>query len=253
MTLIDEARQHPKVEAIYQEVDAITPITVELTTDNFWSSSTLNGETIITVGKSSDPAAALMHELQHAKLKINGLRQYTSFSTINRRGLRIMDVVSALDNEIQHHRMFPEFIAAGFASEKFYNDDDLTIYRDIRRELRKMGPSDNVVAFMFMFISVIAPGGHGTCQERKELRNFLFTRCGQAKQAKLESIEREIKSWASAPLEEQSHLLRSILLKLDLSGVWIGSGSRFPEDGFFVGDAFTESSAYAFMKRMNLI
>ena len=116
MSLLDEGRKNPVVETLYQEINAQTPIVyTESATEDSWSSETKNGRTEITGARTRHPDAALAHELLHAKLKIRGYKQYTVIASMDEKQHAASVISGILDNEIQHHRFFQEFIQMGFS------------------------------------------------------------------------------------------------------------------------------------------
>jgi hypothetical protein len=51
--------------------------------------------------------------------------------------LKLKDILEALDNELQHHRIYPQFAAAEFPAEVFYNDNDKSSFKLVRAQVRK--------------------------------------------------------------------------------------------------------------------
>jgi hypothetical protein len=247
MSIIDDARKHSAVDALYQRVDAATPITIEFVSGNSWSSATVDQATTIEVGSSKYPAAALFHELLHAQLKIDGYRQHLTILPTRPRIAALKPLIGALDNELQHHRMFAAFSAAGFTDGEFYDDSDPTAFARTRRELRKMSSKDPLEPFLLKLLTVIAPGGHGSDDERRKLRNFLFQTAGPTKAARLIAIENHFKAWAIAAPLDPGPTLHDILLELgDMDGGWLGASEEFPSDGVFTGQPFDMSVAETF-------
>ena len=90
-----------------------------------------------------------------------------------------MNVVQALDNELQHHRMFPEFLALGLDAKHFY-DDDADTFQSVRKELKGMSPRDHVGSFLLKYVTLIAPGGIGkSLDQRRKAKSFLRSQSGQ--------------------------------------------------------------------------
>jgi hypothetical protein len=100
-----------------------------------------------------------------------------------------------LDNELQHHRMYDEFLKLGLPPEEFYEDADSKSFSRARRELRTLTPAAPLETFFRLFVTVIAPGGVGDEADRQKLRSFLKTRfSGQTWQILME-IEAEFLAW----------------------------------------------------------
>ena len=251
MTVIDEARGHPAVEALYQQVEMQTPIRVEFVEGVSWGNETRDDETVISAGTASNPAAALYHELLHADLKNTGYRQHTLLLPTNPAAEAASELLAPLDNELQHHRMFARFSAAGFADEDFYADDDVSTFAWVRQELVGVTAQTPVGHILMLLLTVIAPGGHGTAGERAELHDLLMNQAGPAKAAILVAVEDHIAAWAISDQADPRETLRAIFAELgDYDGCWIGATPAFPDDGFFVGGAFTMENALAYRQRV---
>jgi hypothetical protein len=252
MTIIDDARENPAVEALYQAVDAVTPITATIVPGRSWASSTAGGVATIEAGEAGEAKyfdAALFHELLHADFKNQGYRQHLTLVPTSDRTERLFGLLNPLDNELQHHRIYARFVAAGFAPETFYDDDDKSAFTKTRKELRKMSPADPLDLFVLKLITVIAPGGCGTDKARQQLRTFLYNRAGPKKAAKLQAIEAHITAWASGTTTDVGPTLKAIYEAFgDCDGAWIGASMAFPDEVFFTGAAFEIAVAEAYVK-----
>lgn len=249
MTVIDEARRHAAVDALYRQVEAITPITVEFVDGPSWGSLTLDGATTIEAGTASNPAAALYHELLHADLKNAGYRQHSLLLAANAAAKAAQELLAPLDNELQHHRMFPRFSAAGFADDAFYGDDDTASFAWVRQQLAGVSDQMPVGHILMLLLTVIAPGGHGSAEERAELRGAILDQAGPPKAAILAAVEDHIAAWAISDQADPRETLRAIFVELGgYGGGWVGVTEAFPDDGFFTGRAFSMETALAYLQ-----
>ncbi|MFD6321018.1 hypothetical protein [Methylorubrum thiocyanatum] len=178
------------------------------------------------------PAAAMYHELLHSDLKNSGYRQFTIGLVTNEQSLKLIELLSPIDNELQHHKMYKSFLAAGFRPERFYADIDRNSYRDLCHEVSSLYHSYGLSSYFLKFLTVIAPGGCGKAAKRQDARELIFSKCGANYQRILEEVEQDIKEWALSPDNDQSGVLFSILTKLGFSGAWVGRSKNFPTDGF---------------------
>lgn len=121
--LVAAALTDGRVALLYASVCTRSPIMIKPSTDRAWGSSTDSSGTTIWVAPTAFPAESLYHELLHANMK---LAEYCQHLTCVRvvEGNTPLVLAEALDNELQHHRMFPSFVAAGFDSARFYHDGD---------------------------------------------------------------------------------------------------------------------------------
>src|SRR5262249_50868279 len=158
------------VKSLYEEVSASTPITIEAAREGNWDSATKDGTTTITVTPTERPSSALMHELLHAKLKISGYRQYLTVVSMDDKRNALLAIATILDNELQHHRMYGAYAAAGLDPGHFYHDDDVESFDQVRTELKNMRKQAAPEEFFRLFVTVIAPGGVGTEDERRQLK-----------------------------------------------------------------------------------
>ena len=115
MQMITDARANATVDALYTKIEGLTPIHVIPSSDLTWSSETKGGTTTIEFADTINPAESLYHELLHADLKTGGYLQYNLVNWgHNPLAQKVSGLLTALDNELQHHRIYSTFIGAGF-------------------------------------------------------------------------------------------------------------------------------------------
>lgn|GEM_PF-1503392 len=250
MNLLGDARKNPAVNDLYQQVDEQTPITfTEMAGNDGWSSETTGGVTRITGTPTTHPDAAMAHELLHAKLKIGGYKRYCTTTAMHLKQRTANVIASMLDNELQHHKMFADFLSMGFQPEQFYHDDDSGTYAQIRKELKAMKRTQLPEEFLRPFVTIIAPGGAGGEDERIKLRNFFRTCCPPTYQKVLCNIEQEIAAWATQPsLDAGDTIVKIFELLGGYDHTWIGwDAADFPTSGHFIGPSFTMQQAQAWL------
>lgn len=204
-----KALKDPRVKALREEVESHYKIQWKRNHESSWSSKIESG--IVQIGycdPDNHPGGALAHELLHALVQQRGFRHITSCYT-DVYDVRNADeeklysrLMACLDNELQHHKMYEEFLSHQFQPEEFYNDSD----KDVASHLDKFLNAERnyrieeVIPELF---TAIAPGGNHTDQEET-----------------IRTIWRAIKS---------------------PSRTWFGyfEGSDFPNNGFFVDGSFT--------------
>jgi len=248
MSLQATALNVQTVKALYEEVSTISSITfTESHETDCWTSITQNGQTLIGTSPTKNPAAALAHELLHAKLKLAGYRQICLFVSKPMHGPMLKSHLEVLDNELQHHRMFEHYIALGLPSKNFYCDKDANTFKRIRRELGRLKRSDPFDFFLPIFLSVIAQGGAGTETERQQLRRYFATRCSLLCWNKLLQVEAAFVDWRTSSNIDPSETIKCVLSSSDLiDRAWIGEHrSEFPASGFFIGSPFSFEEAQA--------
>ena len=109
--LVAKFRSVPARQELYDNVARRNAITWEASKDGYWHSKTSGGQTTIFYAPTARPEASLAHELLHAKLKLDGYRQYCTSFCVGPKEPFISRVLEILDNELQHHRFYNDFLA----------------------------------------------------------------------------------------------------------------------------------------------
>ena len=248
--LVEKALENPKVRALFETLTAQTSITFMEVEQGDWTCQTVDGRTHIDVSPTKYPAEALAHELLHTEIKLAGYRQYTLLGALvpPERLKLYSQVLSMLDNELQHHRMFHRFGQLGLAGKRFYNDDDKSTFGEVRKQVETMCATDPAAEFLLQFVSVIALGGSSDERQRKPLRNFIRSRCSADTWLVLLEIERHIAAWRQAPVSDAKDVIRSILaLLVGVDRVWFAEkGVCDLSMGHFVDVPFSEEEAQSY-------
>lgn len=253
--LVAEARMNRAVDNLYEAVHARSPVSFTPSDNDLWSSVTDGAGTTIGVAETVRASEALAHELLHAELKLAGHRPYrgdcsSHFSCLPEPQRAVLrQLLRALSNELQHHRMLDRFTALGFSPKYFYSDADKNAYKVVRRtveSLKKNAPSEH---FLFPFLTVVAKGGQGDEKARVQLRNFIQIKAATATWTALEAIERTIDEWSSSSDLEAGPTIVEILKHLGgYDQTWVGRSMDFPADGLFVGSNFTIEDINAYLQ-----
>jgi hypothetical protein len=96
--------------------------------DADWGSDVVGDVGIVVYAEDRRrPASCLGHELLHLKLQAQGYRRIrcgvSNFAESN----WLRQFLTAMDNELQHQRMFDQFLAMGFRSEQFYGSAETAV------------------------------------------------------------------------------------------------------------------------------
>jgi hypothetical protein len=137
-------------------------------------------------------------KLLHARLKIRGYRRYTTLGTMDDEPQLLNYLSEALDNELQHHKMYPQFRDMGFKPDEFYHDNDEVDFAALQAEIGSIRPDEHPGALLLNFVILIAPGGSESGDIRIEMRRIFQERCGAANWDKMLAIEREFDAWERA-------------------------------------------------------
>ncbi|WP_300039478.1 hypothetical protein [uncultured Roseobacter sp.] len=236
-----------RVAELYQQINEQSNVEIRASTDSQWGSSTDANGTSVFVAPTDYPVESMFHELLHAKIKLQGYTQNLEFvRTVDDTSAKVLG--EALDNELQHHRMFPLFIDAGFDPERFYHDADKNSYSRIRKELKSMKPRENSATAYFMkFLTILAPGGTGGEKERKQLENFFRAKVPKAKLKRIDEAAKELVLWRESSATDPGPTIKKIMEELGgMDGWWIGRSKNFPDEGHFIGEPFTLLDAKLF-------
>lgn len=252
---IDKARNNASVDALYLELEAIMPITARPAGGDTvtWTVEVTDGAIDIEYGSAKYPDAALAHELLHARVQLDGYRRYLTNIAPPSKNIIVREILGALDNELQHHRMLPRFLDMGFRASQFYNDGDRHTFAKTKRQLEKMDSNDPIELFLLPFLSILSPGGVMSDQERNQLRNRCESRCARATWKRLVEIEGILHAWGESDSHDAGRTIADIFGVLGTydGEVWIGTDQDFPGSGQFVGDPFTVEAALAWHQSMN--
>ena len=249
---ITAAIENEQVKALFDKVNSGTPIIFSATNDGGWESSSSGGQIIIGTSATKYPVEAFAHELLHAELKQNGYRQYLNMVALTSPSISsfYLGVLSMLDNELQHHKIFSRYLELGLVSKRFYRDSDKNTYAAVRRSVQKMKRSDHPALFLLQFASVIAPGGAGEEKQRIQLRNFIQQACQTSTWQVLVRVESLIHTYRDSQLLDARDTIKAILqLLVGEDKVWFGeTGCMDLSKGTFVGPAFTDDEVKAYFQ-----
>jgi hypothetical protein len=236
---VSKAKKDPRVALFLAEVRSHYKISYHRCHDGGWGSSIADGVVHIDYDHTRFPGGALAHELLHILTQHRGYRRICiGFSTLDPTE-GFSRVLTCLDNELQHHRMYPEFIRSGFAAEEFYRDDD----EGVRGYLEQVLNSDiqNVIQILPDFFTVLAPGGCLTQTEREEFKaRFLGCAAGRFN-TQLAAVNAALEAWAKSTSYDCVPTLRELFMGLqNPCYTWIGfsEDARPPDDGVFIDQRF---------------
>lgn len=242
MNSIDKARTDPRLQSLLKNLATQVKIKYVRSEDDGWASN-LEG-TVATIWwcGCKHPSASLAHELLHIQLQLNGYRRIrVSVSNIAspETSKRLMDCI---DNEIQHHKIYPVFISMGFTPEQFYRDSDAEVEQFLRQAVGSGFTS--VADASIVFFSLIAPGGRLTDAAKEDIRNQLNAMDGGKYESTLDGILRAISDWTQSQSSDAREYIKQVLLAIhpikNLTWYGFASSARPPDgDGVFVDLEFS--------------
>jgi hypothetical protein len=247
--LIQGFKSRADRKKLYDEVDSAAPLAAKRSQDGYWGSISENGQTVIEVVPSKNPEAALAHELLHARLKVRGYKQYCVTVAMVEKRDGLPGILTMLDNELQHNKFFHDFLGLGFTADQMYADSDAEWALYLRQKIELLSPEEPLESFLSVYATLIAPGGFGTAEERKELEEELRKRCASDYWKRLRAIKAAITDFRDSPSLDAQTVIGRILRELGgYESVWIGTDQNFPASGFFVGEPFTMEAMQEYLR-----
>lgn len=238
MDIEEILKQNKKVAELFSEINTWKPILFQEdnnSEDNTWGSHIdENGNAVISYCETNNKLTYLAHELLHFKVQKDGYRRIKSccYHPLFRNN----ELLDALDNELQHHKMFPIFIGLGLDGKKFYCDSDLQIYAVLKRNLEKN--SNQLNDFIVDYFSLIAPGGTLSNQKKDILKHKFQKKVGKDYLDKIDIIFR---NWIRDKSFNSEIYIKQIYNLIEPKiYAWIGYGksAEFPNNGFFINEPF---------------
>lgn len=238
--LIDRFCSVPPRRLLYEEVQRHTSILLAQSDDGFWHSKTKDSATTIYCARTDHPEASLAHELLHAKLKCNGYKQYSVAICTTCKKESIKWVLEILDNELQHHKFYSEFLALGFKPAHMYADSDAEVWKELHRSIVGLKRTDPPESFLYRYVTIIAPGGAGGKNRRKEAGRRLRKRCPPGYWERLCTIGDLFTTFGAGATLDAGQTIVRVLVELEgYDPAWVGWNEKFPDSGLFIGQPFT--------------
>jgi hypothetical protein len=230
----------PQLAALLNEiVPHYMAITYGDSDDDSWSNDTTRAGIILTT-EDEHLDSCLAHELLHLWLQSKGYRRIrVGVSSFDETGW-LGQFITALDNELQHHRMFPRYVEMGLDPQHFYASSDQNTVNWLEAVLAN--PARDIKSIVLGYLTCIAPGGQMMADQVAEFnQRFHEDKAGEY-HARLAAIDEAFGQWRAAwHTLNAEPFIRQIMLALENpTTTWFGYGTPagFPENGFFVGAPF---------------
>jgi hypothetical protein len=233
-------------DRLYAEIEECCPLIFESVHDHAWSSVRSGGQMKILHCQTNQPEAALAHELLHIKLTCDGYRPYISSLALTQKGNRALPkLLAILNNEIQHHRFYTNFLALGFSGLQMYCDSDAESYTRVADAASQLSGEELAEDFLRLYVTLIAPGGAGSSAEKERAFKILQSKAG-SKWNSLRHIKNIIEEYRDATgLDPQTYIRRILQVLGGYEMAWVGFDNDFPRCGFFTTEAFTREEGEA--------
>ena len=236
---VSKAKKDARVLPLLEEIQAHYKISFHRSEGDHWGSNVVGHVAHIYYQKTKYPGGALAHELLHALVQHRGYRRLRQGCSMTIEQTRFKRLRVCLDNELQHHKMYPEFARLGFAASEFYEDHDGEA-ADYLESVLASRPS-SILDVLPDYFTLIAPGGSLSDAQLRNLNDrFMNLEAGRFAQ-QLTTIRSAIDAWRQSDSYDAQPTLRSIFLALqNPSYTWLGYSTidRPPNQGFFIDRIF---------------
>lgn len=153
MNSLDKARTDLRLQLLLKSLETRVKIKYIRSKDSHWASDLQGNVATIWWCGCKHPSASLAHELLHIQLQLNGYRRIRIHISNIAPIKTIQRLFDCIDNEIQHHKIYPEFISMGFTAEQFYCDSDTETEQFLHQELAR--EFDSVADASIAFFTLI--------------------------------------------------------------------------------------------------
>jgi hypothetical protein len=240
MSVIDKARADRRIAALLQDVQQRARLKFEKSNNGEWLSSVEDDRAVIEYAGCRHPSAALAQELLAIDIRLSGYRPIRlGISSLFDQDA-MPTFINVLNHELQRHKTYERFLALGFTPEQFQHDSEQDTYPYLQQVL--MTEPDSIARIIPPFLMLLSPGGTLSLDAFQDLYER-FLRINTAWTKQLLTIEQLLKDWANADTLDQTVTVRKIMLTLQPQENfgWFGfkDESGFPDNGFFVAEAFS--------------
>jgi hypothetical protein len=236
---VSKAKKDSRLMPLIDEVSKTYKIKYHKEHGDTWTSQVIKNELHVGYVKTNTPGGALAHELLHGWVQGCGYNRIAiGISAIDNTD-RFRRLLNCLDNELQHHKMYPKFQALGFSPNEFYCDSDANTSSYLHSVLKRT--NDELLDVIPDYLTAIAPGGGLTDVEKDDFDKAFRCREGGKHASALSKIHEAVNEWATSANFDVRSVVTPILHQLlNPSYTWIGhtNTDRPPHTGFFVDQEF---------------
>jgi hypothetical protein len=128
-------------------------------------------------GDSIEPA--FVHEMLHIDLQLNGYQRFIGAQSEHPAIRSIGYALGSLDNELQHHKIYPKFLSMGLRGTEFYGRHSKYIVPITRKLMKEEGTVQNEYQFVGLWAPVCSVGGADQKEDMEELKKELLSKYPQ--------------------------------------------------------------------------
>ena len=228
-------------KALFQSIQSEIKIVLKEQAQEGWGALIKKKAGIIYYSKCLYPKEAFVHELLHLKCQLDGFTRpkYALLeNTANEKYLN--NLLNALDNELQHHKMYRRYVSLGYDLIRFYNDADSKITR--KHILNYLdNPDTNYYMILTQLMTLLSAGSELIFPDKKELLDRFKNLRGRQLRIMVGQVYELIDGWKNNDTLNPRPTIKEIISKIPGEmKVYIGYGNikEFPKDGDFTNFPF---------------
>jgi hypothetical protein len=235
-------QEDPWLTKWMSEAEKVYVLNIAPTSDKLWFSRVGSDKAIIGMADTKRPLPCFAHEILHVCLSARGYKHIVEAGNTDPIKLKLLQaLLSALDNELQHHRMFEEFVAAGFQATEFFHDGDAAGHADVLTDIEALTKNYESAFALLPFLTLIAPGGDWPDGVRESLTQALEDKVSEDTWDRLQDIKGIIGSWKLQQDLDATNTVAAIIETLgDFDFTYVGEPNSYP-DGAFIPKGLTQA------------
>ncbi|SMD16430.1 hypothetical protein [Rhizobium sp. RU36D] len=239
----------PRLTGWIEEAEAAYKLHIVRSEDREWSAKVGNGNALISMAVTERPLPSFAHEILHVCLSARGYKHIVEIANEDEHKRDVLQAIAgSLDNELQHHRMFDEFVASGFDGGEFYHDGDDVSHNEVRQAVRELTPDQHPTAAFFPWLTLLAPGGSWPDDEREDLTQLLQANVSMDTWDKLQAIKDLIERWKQQASLDPTDTVAAIIETLgDFDNSFVSERNAYPV-GAFIPQGLTQEEFEAHAK-----
>lgn len=227
---------------LYNEICKSYKVVLKKGNEDSWTSRIDEDrkEAIIEWCNCKFPEESFVHELLHFKCQIMGFKRMRYGCCSADKDGYFSKLITALDNELQHHKIYSQYMDLGYDEHHFYNDNDSDTAQYILDYLNN--PQKKKLTLLTNYLTVISPGSELIFNNLNEIKSSFRNLCTTRYKDVIDCIDVEIKKWVnSTSYDAKQHISKIFQMIPGAEYTFIGYGdlSEGLSNGFFTNVKFT--------------
>ena len=239
MSIVEKAKNNTNVNALLHDIQQKVKVKFHRSQDEAWGSNMESGTAHIYYQKCKNPAAPLAHELLHIATQLRGYKRIRIGVSLYDQTPLFKRFMECIDNELQHHKFYNEFLEMELPPEEMYCENPLVLERDLKESIKS---PMKFIEVLPDFFTLIAPGGSLTHEVKESLLKEVMFINGGEYHDQFKALENIVVAWRQSESYDNIPVIREIMLVLQPKPnfTWFGFNTydHPPNQGFFVDEVF---------------